>query len=106
MKALASSAWPTEPTTSPIELSGGQQQRVAIARALVNRPAPCCWPTNRPATSTAARSIEIMVNCSRSSTDSGITIVHGHPRTGYSPLRAERNVQCVDGMAMQDQAVE
>jgi len=37
----------------PSQLSGGQQQRVAIARGLVNEP-PCCWPTNRPATSTAA----------------------------------------------------
>ena len=33
----------------PRQLSGGELQRVAIARALVHR---CCWPTNRPATST------------------------------------------------------
>ena len=37
----------------PSQLSGGERQRVAIARALVTR-RPACWPTNPPATSTAA----------------------------------------------------
>ncbi|GAB3849749.1 hypothetical protein GCM10027610_073480 [Dactylosporangium cerinum] len=35
----------------PHELSGGERQRVAIARAILGDP-PCCWPTNRPGTST------------------------------------------------------
>ncbi len=44
----------------PNQLSGGQQQRVAIARALVTRAAAASSPTSRPATSTRARSVEVM----------------------------------------------
>ena len=48
---------------TPAELSGGQQQRVALARAIVVKPSvllldepirPSCWPTSRPAISTAS----------------------------------------------------
>ena len=60
-------------TTSRTSFPGGQQQRVAIARALVNRPR-CCWPTSRPATSTAARPSRSWA-CSSGSTTAGITIV-------------------------------
>ena len=57
----------------PNQLSGGQQQRVAIARALVNEP-DCSSPTNPPAISTAAPSVEIM-DVFQSLNDHGITIV-------------------------------
>lgn len=50
----------------PAELSGGQQQRVAIARALAYCPS-CCWPMNRPVTSTR-RWRAASWNCSRKST--------------------------------------
>jgi cell division transport system ATP-binding protein len=38
----------------PVMLSGGEQQRLAIARAVVGG-RTCCWPTNRPPTSTRHR---------------------------------------------------
>ncbi len=50
-------------THYPEQLSGGEQQRAALARP--SSPSPgCCWPTSRPAISTAPPARRSSISCS------------------------------------------